>query len=245
MHDDLKTIRFATIVCVLCSLCLAAVYSAMSPQQERNKALDVKMKVLKGFGVKLTDESGKKPLPAAEIERIFKTQVEGRVLDSEGRVLDMKVESLTPDQINERHKDHGNLKSFYPYFIFTDAVTGRKKYAIHVSGMGLWSVVKGYIALEDDMETIAGIAIYDHGETPGLGGEIDKPWFQEQFIGKKLAQHGAVKYFRVLKPGEKVDESSVRGISGSTMTGSGLTVFINSDYGVYHKHFASLMKKEG
>ena len=59
-------------------------------------------------------------------------------------------------------------------------------YSIPISGKGLWSTIYGYIALEPDGETVKGINFYQHGETPGLGGELEKEWFTSNYIGKKI-----------------------------------------------------------
>ena len=55
-----------------------------------------------------------------------------------------------------------------------------KFYIIPLRGAGLWNAIWGYIALEEDKNTIKG-AVFDHkGETAGLGAEITQKWFQEQ-----------------------------------------------------------------
>jgi len=238
--SELKTIGFAATVCIVCSLLLSAVYSSLKPRQDLNKANDLKVKVLQAFGQEVTDAKGRTVLTSDEIAQLFAEQVDGRVLDSQGNLVDdISVADLTVEQINDRDRE-SRLKQYYPYYIFTDKDSGQKRYAVHISGMGLWSVVKGYLALEDDFSTVAGIAFYNHAETPGLGGEIDKPWFTAQFPGKQMIIGGDVQYFRVLKPGETMDEASVHGPSGATMTSKGITRFVNSDFAVYHSHFQGL-----
>ena len=44
-----------------------------------------------------------------------------------------------------------------------------------VHGLGLWSILYGFVALDADLETIRGLTYYEHKETPGLGGEVDNP----------------------------------------------------------------------
>ena len=244
MGKDLKTIMFATAVCVVCSLLLAGSYSALKSRQDANKLLDFRSKVLQVFGVPVMDAKGHRLMSGKEINDLFTSRVAGHVLDHEGHLTDKRVEDLTPEQINARDKAIGGLKAFYPYYEFTTD-DGHKLYAIHVSGMGLWSVCKAYLALKDDFETIAGIAFYEHAETPGLGGEIEKPKFQDQFKGKQLAKDGQAEYFRVLRPSDAIDNASVHGPSGATMTSKGITAFINSDYSVYHAYFQSLKQQGG
>ncbi len=239
MGGEAKVIGFATAVCLICSLILSGIYSTLKPLQDINAENDLRSKVLQSFGVPVKDPKGKRLMSDAEISECFQRDVQGRVIDAQGQLIeDLEVSTLSKEDINDRNAD--GMKAYYPYFIYTHPESGELSYAIHVSGMGLWSVVKGYLAIENDLGTIAGLAIYDHAETPGLGGEVDKPWFLEQFKNKKLKVEGEVKHFRVLKPSEVADESSVNGPSGATMTSNGMTTFINDDFAVYDKHFSAL-----
>ncbi len=69
----------------------------------------------------------------------------------------------------------------YPIFAAEDG-----RVVIPVTGSGLWGPVWGYVALEKDMNTVAGIVLDHKGETPGLGAEIATPKFQSYFVGKKI-----------------------------------------------------------
>ncbi len=238
MGKELKVIAFAAVVCVICSLVLAAVYSGLKPLQDRNKALDVKIKVLTALGADVADEGGKVTKTTAEIEEMFAAQVKGVVLDSSGTLADVKIEDLTEEQINKRDAD--GLKEYYPLYVSSDPETGLTRYAIHVSGRALWSLVKGYMALESDGATIAGMAFYEHQETPGLGGEIEKPFFQERFKSKRFLSDGKVQIFSIVKPGQPVDDHSIEGITAATMTCKGVADFLNRDFAVYHKYFESI-----
>ena len=240
MGGDAKVIGFATTICLVCSLLLSGVYSALKPRQDVNAENDLRSKVLQAFGVEVTNAKGKHLMTSAEISALFDKTIEDRVIDADGNLIEgKKVSELSKEDINNRDAIT-KLKRYYPYFIYKNPETGETRYAIHVSGMGLWSVVKGYLAIESDLSTIAGLAIYDHLETPGLGGEVEKAWFLDQFKNKKLKVDNEVKYFRVLKPSAVADDSSVNGPSGATMTSNGMTSFINSDFAVYDKHFSAL-----
>jgi Na+-transporting NADH:ubiquinone oxidoreductase subunit C len=123
-------------------------------------------------------------------------------------------------------------------------------YAFPVSGKGLWSTIKGYISLKSDLDTIQGITFYDHGETPGLGGEVEQDWFQEQFQGKRIMSDGGdLARFLVLK-GKVADRypdgnpHAVDGISGATMTGKGVQNFLNEEFERYNRYFAGLREGE-
>lgn len=126
-------------------------------------------------------------------------------------------------------------------FTWTDEGAEKiSKYAFPISGKGLWSMLYGYLSLDGDLETVAGISFYKHGETPGLGAEIEKAWFQAQFAGKKLYADGKPTEFAVVKAGTELNDSSVDGISGATITGKGVQALIRKDAAAYANYFNSI-----
>ena len=94
----------------------------------------------------------------------------------------------------------------------------------------------GYFAMKGDGKTVKGITFYAHGETPGLGAECDAPWFQANFVGKKIVtDSGQLTSIGVVK-GKVKDIISVGkrdhyvdGISGATVTAKGIERFLKSD----------------
>ncbi len=85
--------------------------------------------------------------------------------------------------------------------------------AVAFAGPGLWGPVKGYLALEKDRQTIRGIVFHEHEETPGLGGEIEKAPFRDQFKGKSIGKLG----IRIVRGGAN-GPNEVDAITGATMT---------------------------
>lgn len=98
--------------------------------------------------------------------------------------------------------------------------------AVPFSGSGLWGPVKGFLALEPDMETIRGISFYEQSETPGLGGEIAADWFREQFKGKSITSEGGQSGIRIVRDGAAA-QHEVDAISGATMTGEKVQFMLN------------------
>ena len=114
--------------------------------------------------------------------------------------------------------------------------------AIPIAGKGLWSTIFGFIALNPDTDTVLGIQFYKHGETPGLGGEVEKKWFTDNFINKKIRdKNGKIISIAVIKGGVDYSESNkssihqVDGISGATVTADGVTDFLLEDLLRYEK----------
>jgi Na+-transporting NADH:ubiquinone oxidoreductase subunit NqrC len=88
--------------------------------------------------------------------------------------------------------------------------------------------------------TVKGFAVYQHAETPGLGGEIEKRWFRDNWVGKKIVtREGRFVSVGIAKgraeetvPKEK-QLNYVDGISGATLTGKYLAAGIKDTLSRY------------
>jgi Na+-transporting NADH:ubiquinone oxidoreductase subunit C len=110
-----------------------------------------------------------------------------------------------------------------------------------VEGAGLWAKMYGFLAVENDGNTVRGLRFYDHGETPGLGDQVDKPAWRELWQGKKLYGPDGTPQIRVIK-GRAPDDSEfeIDGLAGATLTGRGVSTFVRywigeDGYGPYLK----------
>lgn len=99
-------------------------------------------------------------------------------------------------------------------------------YALPISGQGFWAPIKGVIGIETDKKTITAIAFYQQNETPGLGAEIAKPAFREQFKGKVISVGD--KPLNIKRPGTELGSSDVHAVTGATQTSTRLEKIINS-----------------
>ncbi|MBQ7209393.1 MAG: NADH:ubiquinone reductase (Na(+)-transporting) subunit C [Paludibacteraceae bacterium] len=102
---------------------------------------------------------------------------------------------------------------------------GSVKFIIPMRGAGLWGPIWGYIALDDDKNTIYGTYFNHESETPGLGGEITTEYFQNRFVGKHILS--ADNYGVEIVKGETAGEQ-VQAISGATITSKGVETMINT-----------------
>ncbi|HMP75518.1 MAG TPA: NADH:ubiquinone reductase (Na(+)-transporting) subunit C [Kiritimatiellia bacterium] len=222
-------IGFAAVICVACSLVLSVTASTLKSRQDYNIELDRKLNILKAFGVETRDAKGK-AISGAEVDRIFAESIREVYLDA---ATGQPVEG-TPA---------GAVLPLYTFAQNGEVV----KYAFPVSGKGLWSTIYGYLALDQSLATISGVTFYRHGETPGLGGEVEKDWFQKNFKGKRIWADGKLVPFEVVK-GSVADkypqgnDHAVDGISGATITGRGVMDFINSDLEKYEKYFSLIRR---
>jgi len=104
-----------------------------------------------------------------------------------------------------------------------------------VRGAGMWSMIYGYIAVEADFNTIAGMVIYEQNETPGLGDMIAKPYWQSKWVGKKLYDEEGDLLFRVaegpVQAGASGAEYEVDALTGATITANAVTAMIRYWFG--------------
>src|SRR5690606_33924929 len=100
------------------------------------------------------------------------------------------------------------------------------KIIIPVKGYGLWSTLYGFMALETDVNTVVGLVFYEHGETPGLGGEVDNPNWRAKWVGKEVYDENGNVAISVIKgtvdPGAPQAIHQVDGLSGATLTARGV-----------------------
>ena len=226
MRSDAYTITFTTIITVILGLGLSATADSLRDRQILNEQLDIKKNILSVLGYKQET-----PWTNEEVQSLYDSNINEIRIDEVGSVLDEVDKSgnsaYTIYQSRENNK-----------------VTG---YAIPIAGKGLWGTMYGYFAIEPDAETVKGITFYKHKETPGLGAEVDKDWFKNNFIGKKLTdKNGELVSIEVVKGYvSKTDPDAlhkVDGISGATITGSGLTTFLKSDLEKYEPYFARVRR---
>ncbi len=101
-----------------------------------------------------------------------------------------------------------------------------EKIVLPVHGYGLWSTLYGFLALEGDGNTVAGITFYEHGETAGLGGEVDNPAWKALWPGKAIYADDGRVALKVVKgavnPKAAGAEHQVDGLSGATLTSRGV-----------------------
>ena len=123
--------------------------------------------------------------------------------------------------------------------LFIANIDGVSKYVISVYGAGLWGPVWGYVALNEDMNTIYGTYFSHSSETPGLGAEIALKGFQDLFIGKSiLNDQREFMSIAIVKPGQTVaGQDYVDGISGGTITSKGVEKMLSDCLGQYAAYF--------
>ena len=115
--------------------------------------------------------------------------------------------------------------------VYVANLNGATKYILPLSGKGLWGGIGGYLALDEDKNTIYGVNFNHESETPGLGAKIVEPEFRSQFEGKHIRNaEGAVVSVAVLKAGKHAEgQEQVDAISGATITSTGVSTMLNEE----------------
>ncbi len=210
MSEYLKSVIFALILCLVCSVLLTAASVGLRKYQRRNVRTDRQTNILKSVGLVA---SGKTYTPQ-EINRMYTDRIRCLRLSPSGEPVLREMESAQLLQL----------------YLNVTPDMDIENYIIPINTQGLWGRIKGYLAIEADGKTIAGFTVYKHSETPGLGGEIEKKWFQENFQGKKIVNPaGELVAVSVAKgkvrDGVPAEQQAhyVDGISGATLTGKYLS----------------------
>ncbi|MFL0802535.1 MAG: Na(+)-translocating NADH-quinone reductase subunit C [Agarilytica sp.] len=228
-----KTITVALVLCVVCSIIVSAAAVMLRPTQKANKTLDIKVNILKAADMY---EAG------GDIDEQFGS-VEAKLVDLATGKYSEELNVETYDQLKAA-KDPSLSESLstevdiaslsrlekYAKVYLVKGNQGVEKVILPIRGYGLWSTLKGFIALEADLNTVIGLGYYDHKETPGLGGEVDNPKWKGIWPGKKVyAEDGSVA-LSVIKG--TVSESTsgaeykVDGLSGATLTSNGVDYMV-------------------
>lgn len=213
------TFIFATLMVLVVASALAFTASSLKDLQASNVRKEKMQNILATIGVETDRE---------QAETLYNQYITGELsLTSDGG-YDEKVSAFEINLNNELKKPVNEQR--FP--LYEASVDGEKYYIVPLRGAGLWNAIWGYIALEEDKNTIKG-AVFDHiGETAGLGAEITQEWFQNRFLGEKVFdENGNLVGINVSKTNNDPkdldkDDHEVDAISGATITGDGVTNMI-------------------
>lgn len=243
-----KTIIVTLVLCIVCSIIVSTAAVMLKPAQVANKQLDFNKNILSAAG--LYDEA----TPVAEQ---FAKYVTPRIVDLRTGKYSTDVSVEEYDQRKgakdpklsvalDKKEDIAGIKreEFYAKVYLVNENGKLSKIILPIRGYGLWSILYGFIALESDLQTVVGLGYYEHGETPGLGGEVDNPNWKAQWPGKKVYGQSGDFALSVIKgkvgantPGAA---SKVDGLSGATLTTNGVDNMIN--YWLNQKGYTAFLK---
>ncbi|MBI72009.1 MAG: NADH:ubiquinone reductase (Na(+)-transporting) subunit C [Candidatus Marinimicrobia bacterium] len=223
---------FILTITIISSFFLSLASEGFKELKRKNIEIDKKKNILSAIGVAIDN------FTVDDIDEYFQSNIDSLIINIDGLV----VNNISIEDLNEvENKSTGEVRYFYENNEFLPLYVETKENVIimPISGKGLWSSLFGYFALDaDNYSTVKGITFYAHAETPGLGAEISKKWFQDNFVNKEIYEKNNLKSISVAKG--KADENSkyeVDGISGATITSNGVTTLLSRDLRRYEPYF--------
>ena len=253
-----KTISVALGICLVCSVLVSGTAVLLHDRQQENRRLE-KIRNILTAGDLLSE--------ADDPERVFAGRIDQEIIDlRSGRPLpesdygDMlnpadfnMLTTASSDSFGIRIPDDKDIAGIRrkPAFMLVYKVRTDSSFStliLPVYGKGLWSTMFGFLALDSDLRTIRGFTVYEHGETPGLGGEVDNPAWKRKWIGKHAYDAEGNPVIRVIKGTVQADdpeaERKIDGLSGATLTTQGVDNLIrfwlgDNGYGPYIRQLKS------
>ncbi len=225
-QGNLYTILYAVVMVIVVAAVLALVSTGLKERQDNNVEVAKKIDLLRSVGI---------DSDATTAVKLYDKHIGSntKVIDMSGSEVDGNAFDI--DMAKELRKEAKDRN--YPLYT-CKLENGEEKIIIPLRGAGLWGPIWGYISLNADKSTVFG-ATFDHkGETPGLGAEISKEFFQTPFKGKTIFDKaGAFTSIAVLKGGIAAgNPHAVDAISGGTITSTGVTDMLKECLQGYEKY---------
>lgn len=232
-ESTVRTLTVALLVCLVCSVFVAGAAVALRPTQEANRQLDKQRSILAIAGL------GEAGMSARQVRDLYEQRITARVVDLETGTFTDELDPATFDPLAAAkdpqlsmaltgQQDIASIKRRERYSTVYMVEDGGelRTLVLPVRGYGLWSTLYGFVAVEGDLNTVAGFGFYQHGETPGLGGEVDNAKWKSQWVGKSLYDDDGNLAVQIVKG--TVDAQSpkaihqVDGLAGATLTSIGV-----------------------
>lgn len=226
-----NTLIVAIGLCLVCATCVSVAAVGLRSMQQENKLVDKKKNILSVAGLLDGDPNVKTTFDAFIIDRIIDLESGQDVTDEYDNpsIFDQidVAESKEEGQYRDLEEDPATIKTqetrSHVYIVKTSVEDETPvAYVFPIRGKGLWTVLKGFVALEADLKTIRGITYYEHGETPGLGGEVDNANWKQRWQGKVLFDPSGKVAMKLLKSDWQDNPHAVDTLSGATITSRGV-----------------------
>lgn len=230
-QSNVYTIIYSIVLVVLVGVTLSVVYQALRPKQVENIENDTKRQILAAALIVPSDGESVGDLYAEHIKASY-------IVNDKGEKASTDVDPFSVN-ISSEVKKAPDQRLLPVFECSTEAGT---KYIVPVYGAGLWGPIWGYVAFDANGDTIYGAYFAHQGETPGLGAEIEKPAFSDQFKGKDIfSQEGTFQSVKVVKAGQEPAQGSfVHAISGGTITSQGVQKMLWNSLEPYSAFFKNL-----
>ena len=229
-----NTFAVAVGLCLVCSILVSSMAVGLRPIQEQQREAFRQESILKAAGLW---EDGANP------GELYERNITPIVVDLETNRDTDRYEPGDKDLDAERAMRSDDLSDFLEASKDVAGIRRREKYStiyavkendqvrtliLPIRGYGLWSTLWGFVALDLSNYTgdpasiqVAGLTYYKHGETPGLGGEVDNELWKNKWPGKRVFNSEWVVEVEVAKGA--TGDTQVDALSGATLTSNGVT----------------------
>ena len=218
--SNLYTFLFVGIMIVGIASILAYTSQTLKPMQDENVKNEKMQNILSTVGINVSRDEAEKSYKKYIVEELA-LKIDGSINENINPFSDLNLAKELKKDYEDQH---------FPLYVAE--INSEKYYIIELRGTGLWDAIWGYISLKSDFNTVNGVSFDHKGETAGLGAEITKDWFKESFKDEKIFNsNGELVGIKVLKGNNDPnnidkDDHEVDAISGSTITGDGVTDMI-------------------
>ena len=218
--SNLYTFLFVGIMIVGIASILAYTSQTLKPMQDENVKNEKMQNILSTVGINVSREEAEKSYKKYIVDELA-LKIDGSINENINPFSDLNLAKELKKDYEDQH---------FPLYVAE--INSEKYYIIELRGTGLWDAIWGYISLKSDFNTVNGVSFDHKGETAGLGAEITKDWFKESFKDEKIFNSdGELVGITVLKGNNDPnnidkDDHEVDAISGSTITGDGVTDMI-------------------
>lgn len=218
--SNLYTFLFVGIMIVGIASILAYTSQTLKPMQDENVKNEKMQNILSTVGINVSRDEAEKSYKKYIVEELA-LKIDGSINENINPFSDLNLAKELKKDYEDQH---------FPLYVAE--INSEKYYIIELRGTGLWDAIWGYISLKSDFNTVNGVSFDHKGETAGLGAEITKDWFKESFKDEKIFNSdGKLVGITVLKGNNDPnnidkDDHEVDAISGSTITGDGVTDMI-------------------
>jgi Na+-transporting NADH:ubiquinone oxidoreductase subunit C len=231
-NSNIYTFIYAIIMVVVVATVLSVIAMVLQPKQKINVEIEKKRNILSAVNIE-SDAKNAPELYDKYITNVFAINIAGEILDG--------IDAFEIELRNVLRKDKNEMQ--LPVFI-AKLDDNSEKYIFPLYGKGLWGPLWGYLALNDDLNSVFGANFSHQAETPGLGAEIDTQEFQNQFKDKEIFNEvGEFVSITAVKGEVSNINHEVDAISGGTITCNGLSDMIEECMSLYLQYIESVRNK--
>lgn len=214
------------VLCVLIFLIAIAWFMLFQGEMTEPTAEEKNAAVLQAAGLLKADSQDKKSRDNLYQRLIIVRTVN---LDSGEWVTDKTAtqgcKKLTPEQDPAQIRQRCTLADVY---LVKDKDNKIQQVIIPVAGKGAKSMMHAFLSLGLDGRTVNNLYYYQQRETPFLGARVKDENWRQQWPGRKVADDNGTPALKIVQEkSEKNDEYTVDGISGATLTSTGVEKSIN------------------